>query len=160
MCGKSGSGKTRNVVMPVVSKIPVQRLYVVDANYEYRNLPAGHRIIPAYYSAEWLDSFILEFRRKHVNCCLVIEDLDMFSPRQSEELIRLSVNCRHQNIGLVLVSRRILGLPKVLVMKVTYMAIFRGLSVEDKDYLTEINPDFETLAFPTEDFKYILIENA
>jgi hypothetical protein len=157
--GKSGSGKTKNVVMPIIAKIPKEKLFVLDPNYEYGYLPAGHYIRPLNYSPEYLDEFLVGFRRSHMDCLLVIEDLDLYEPRGSQELIRACINFRHQNIGLIMVSRRILGLPKVLVMKANYLAIFRGMSVEDMDYLYHIDSDWEGVQFPKNDYEWVLLEN-
>ncbi len=159
VCGKSGAGKTTNLIKPLIASVPRSKVFVVDSNFEFPNLPPENRIRPLDYSAKWLDSFISDFRRKHIDCLLIIEDLDMFDPLQSKELKKLCVNGRHQNIGLIVVSRRILGIPKVVVMKMRYIAIFRGLSPEDRDYLEEINPDFGKLQFPVQDFKYVIVEN-
>lgn len=151
--GRSGAGKT-TLVKKILSNVPRSRLYVIDSNYEFH----GSNITrPTAYTSEWLDDYIKKFRAVHSNCLLYIEDIDLFQPLRSIELKRLAINGRHQNIGLILVSRRPKELPKVVISKCRYCFIFAGLVPEDKEYLESINGNLTDSQFPTEDFKYVVI---
>ena len=154
--GASGSGKT-TLARKLIGLAPAARTFIVDSNFEYPN--NSNRIRPNDYSSKWLDSFIRDFRSKHFNCLLVIEDLDLDNPMASKELSKWAANGRHQNIGLLLMARRPMLLPKVLLMKMQFFAIFVGLLPDDKDYLVKINSKLEKIAFPTEMFKYIIVDN-
>ena len=151
--GRSGAGKT-TIVKKILAGVPKSRLYVIDSNYEFH----GQNVTrPTEYTSDWLDDFLKRFRAKHTNCLLYIEDIDLFQPMRSLELKRLAINGRHQNIGLIIVSRRPKELPKVVVSKCRYAFIFAGLVPEDKEYLESINGNLIDSQFPSEDFKYIVV---
>lgn len=140
-----------------MAQIPPKNLYILDTQFEYQR--SDHVFWPKYHSHEWLDEFITWFEANHSYCCLVLEDIDSYAPMFSRNLKELIIGARHHNVGLILVSRRILGLPKEAVCNFNWILIFQGMAPEDRDYLASINPEYANLEFPREPYRYLTVEN-
>lgn len=135
------SGKTTltlDLLKAIRSSVPDAKIIVLNSNYEesYSKL-ATINVKPKFYDTNTLDQFIL-LLRKNVNALGVIDDIDLYTPQYSKHLIPLAVNGAHQNLGLVILSRRVIGLPKTFIqcMKLIYLA--QPSVPEDKDYIADL----------------------
>lgn len=146
-------GKT-TLALDLCKNIPKGKIIVLNSNYEpkYKEI-AGKIVKPQFYTTETLDKFI-KYLRSHVNALGIIDDIDLYKPQYSMQLESLAINGRHQNIGLIILSRRIIGLPKTFLQCVDllYMANTRGQS--DLDTLEQYFDPTQNHAKGLEKFKF------
>lgn len=129
---------TLDLLRAIRSAIPDAKIIVLNSNYEeeYAKL-ATINIKPKFYDTNTLDQFIL-FLRKHVNALGVIDDIDLYTPQYSKHLIPLAVNGAHQNLGLIILSRRVIGLPKTFLQCIKLLYLSKPAIPEDKDYIADL----------------------
>ncbi|AFU58500.1 hypothetical protein Ngar_c15670 [Candidatus Nitrososphaera gargensis Ga9.2] len=105
------SGKT-TVALDLAKRVPKTKIIVLNSNFEHAYRDIAYKIVkPKFYTTEILDAFI-KYLRQHVNVLGIIDDIDLYKPQYSMQLESLAINGRHQNVGLIIMSRRVVGLPK------------------------------------------------
>lgn len=132
--GASKSGKTRFVKNLIKG---CNRMIVLDTNYEYANLfklkavknPLDIQVNTALqtvdYSLKTLNNFIIASRR-FTDCLVIYEDIDLFLKNvPPDELRAFQINGRHQNLGQIGISHRLIGLPLLMLQKADYLAIWK-----------------------------------
>ena len=131
---KSQSGKTTLIKNIILNGVPDEDVLVLDTNYEYDSYTNVYQPVRSYTSE--LDKFIVKSRTMK-NKVMVLEDLDGFRPRKSREFYDFIIHGRHQNMGAIWVSRRVLGLQKELITNSDYLILSKSIPLEDKVYISD-----------------------
>jgi len=88
--------------------------------------------------------------RRHTNQHLIFEDIDLFlagTGAPPEQLKNLMINGRHQNLGFSCTSKRLIGLPKLILQQADYVVVFRlGVFTQsDLDNYKDVMPNVEVV---------------
>lgn len=127
--GASGTGKT-TILKPIIEAI--DRKIILDTDAEYPNSGSEIKVNSIYrpkaYDPNELEMFVSKCRAFY-DFCMIIEDVDAYGINEFNvpSLKVVQVNGRHQAIGQIITSRRITGLPMLMLMKAKYLIIF-GIS--------------------------------
>lgn len=147
LIGASGCGKT---TLALEQYLPTaDRLMIVNTNYEFTNkLPSTRKLskwspeLPVYnpksYNIKELDRIVRRVRC-YQNVLFYLDDLDAFTGGShicGEELKALMVNGRHQNIGVLISNKRIIGINKLILQQAHYLHLW-NVSVRDSEVLQE-----------------------
>lgn len=133
----SQKGKT-TLWHKIYDGVDKSKFYILDTNDEYADYPNRTKVGTYDTTSATLDKFIRTSREdysKHV----VFEDIEAFDPQNSKELDVYAINGMHQNIGCTVISRRILGLNKKLLLNMRYFFLGWGLISNDIEYLLADN---------------------
>lgn len=136
IAGNSGSGKTELALHYLKT---AQRVMVVDSNFEIalklglkwtRDLERWSPDIPVFvpheYSTEMLDA-IIRHVRQFTNLALLVDDIDLYSAGQfytGAEIVTAMINIRHQNIGIIMTMKRIVGIPYQIPQQANFVDLF------------------------------------
>lgn len=143
IAGHSGSGKTELALFLMRN---AKRFLIVDANLEIslslklpytRNLHDWNFDTPVFwpqdYTVRMLDSIIIRARHFR-NYALFIDDIDSYSGGMyysGQQLQNAMINLRHQNIGLILTMKRIVGIDYKIPQNSNFVYLF---NVSPLDY--------------------------
>lgn len=161
--GASGMGKTSFLIQYLkgCQKIKGFSCIALDSNFEYStrlNLKPLRNIIDvrpntALQSVDTdikaLNNFIMMCRR-YTNQLIILEDIDLFlagTGAPPEQLKNLMVNGRHQGLGFCATSKRLVGLPKLILQQADYITIFRcgPFTQKDFDNYKDVIPNLEDI---------------
>jgi len=121
----------------LTKNVPKTKIIVLNSNFEPRYREIAQKIVkPRFYTTEILDEFI-KYLRTHVNVLGIIDDIDLYKPQYSMQLESLAINGRHQNVGLIMLSRRVIGLPKTFCKCVDLLYCGYTKAKSDLDTISE-----------------------
>ncbi len=139
--GDNGSGKTTLVEKLILSKVPRDKVYVLNSSLEdsWNKYVAPKNITkPIIYTQQYFEKFLLDFTANHIDCTLVLDDIDNYEIKKSWVLKSIVTNARHLNIGIILTSRNLQDIPKVLYRQSKYIFVSRQVSMYDRQYIATI----------------------
>ncbi len=140
--GASRSGKS-DFVKQVIK--PCKRMIVLDSNHEYAEryglkkvknplqVTLNSALQASDYTLSTLNKFIIA-SRQFTNCLIVFEDIDLFLKNVPETQAKnLQINGRHQGLGQIIVSHRLVGLPLLMIQKADYLVMWKVPKMLEKN---------------------------
>ncbi len=172
--GINGSGKTLLIANFWLNKVDKKNVYVLNSSRENTwsriGIPEENIIKPIRFDKKWFDLFLLEFVSSHTNCLLVLDDCDNFSFRESEILKSVIINARHMGIGIILSTRSLQSIPRVLynqakyccfsVQRVKYDIIYLGYTIGEVAYLLNNLGKYEFMIYDMNNKQYSVVKLA
>jgi uridine kinase len=133
--GDNDSGKTSLVQKFIIAKMDKKNIYVINASHQddWRNyVPQDNIFNPAVFDIDWLEKVLLLIASsKSKNITLIIDDIDNFDIKYNIVIKSIAVNLRHLNVGLIITSRSLIDIPRVIYKQSRYL--FLGYQASDYD---------------------------
>ncbi len=131
-------GKT-TLVKNLIAEMPEKSCVIFDTHDEYfgnNDIISPNKI----YNSSMLSKFIKtittenKYRRKFV----IIDDIDVYKPEKSTEFYNFCISNAHYKNGLLLIARRAIWLPKIIIGNAHYIIFSGAIPPEDIFYLQKI----------------------
>lgn len=131
-------GKT-TLTKNLISKMPEKSCIILDTHDEY--LGNNEIISPnKIYNASVLSKFInmITHDNKYRHKMVIIDDIDVYKPDKSTEFYNFCISNAHYKNGLLLIARRAIWLPKIIIGNAQYVIFSGAIPPEDIKYLQRI----------------------
>lgn len=155
--GKGKSSVAKNIIEAL--KLPKNDVIVLDTSNSFTDSNCL-RLNPILHNLDFFDSFLKSVMKLN-NKLIIIDDIDAYPIKQSQYLSELAISQRHLQLGMIIISRRIIGLPKVLIGNFRYIFFSGSIPSEDVEYLRKNNIDIDTktiLEETKEDYTFLVYD--
>ncbi len=164
---RNQSGKT-TLIKNIIENVPADSLLILDTQNSFKDKKYINVYYPIYHTSEILTKFIIRCRTQS-DKLIVLDDLDVFHPQFSNAFFDLCVSNAHQNLGIIISAKRVIGLQKVLLQNIKYLVFSANIPLEDKLYLNKAIgkidwdaidklPKYSFMVYNTYENKYSIIK--
>ncbi|MEM3264774.1 MAG: ATPase/DNA packaging protein [Thermoplasmata archaeon] len=133
--GDNESGKTSIVQKLFLPKMKKDSVFVINSSHEdswAKYISEDHIFSPSIFDIDWLEKVILLIVSSNLkSITLIIDDIDNFQVKFNNIIKSIAVNLRHINTGLIITSRSLVDIPRVIYKQSRY--IFIGYQSSDYD---------------------------
>jgi hypothetical protein len=141
--GGNGSGKTVLIQRYLLANVKDKNtIYIINSSNEsswYNYAPEKNILKPLIYDLKWLETNLLRIiSTAPGRVLLVVDDIDNWDIKASTILKSVVVNARHANVGLIVSTRQLSFIPKVLYAQSKYIFVANQQSDWDCYYLATI----------------------
>lgn len=129
-------GKT-TLVKNILAKLPAYSAIIMDTHNEYR-IPQWTYNPHNVYGVMQLDRFIkyvTDNNKQFKHKLVVIDDIDVYKPTRSEQFYNYAISNAHYKNGVILIARRAIWLPKIIIGNANYIIFSGAVPPEDIAYL-------------------------
>jgi GTPase SAR1 family protein len=140
--GDNESGKTSLVQKLFLSNIDRSHVFIINSSHESswsKYVPDEQIFSPSIFDIKWIEKVLLLIVSSNMkSVTLVIDDIDNFDIKFNIIIKSITVNLRHINTGLILTSRSLVDIPRVIYKQARYMFIGYQSSDYDTNYIATI----------------------
>lgn len=140
--GDNESGKTSLVQKLFLANSDLSHVFIINSSHESswkKYVNDDHIFSPSVFDIKWIEKVLLLIVSSNIkNVTLVIDDIDNFDIKFNIVIKSITVNLRHINTGLILTSRSLVDIPRVIYKQARYMFIGYQSSDYDINYIATV----------------------